>query len=160
MDQPISMHDLQAMLTAAGVYDVDVVASDDVTVDGSRFLVRGKPRKACIVLLQFPHQDVGHFVCLWRRKGQWMYYDPTGKPMGHYRVLPPLEGVSSSPMVHQKRYVVHTDGAGARVGDMNTCGRHCIVRMQQRALTHAQYDNLLGTRPFRSADEYVNAATQ
>ncbi len=160
MDQPISIQDLKEMLARAGVFGVDVVSSDDVTIDGSRFLVRGRPRDKAVVLLQFPGKDVGHFVCVWRRGGKWMYYDPTGKSMGHHRVLTPLEGVDSSPMVHQKRYVRFTDGSSAAVHDMNTCGRHCVVRMKHRALTHAQYDKLLGSRPFGSADEYVNKTTQ
>lgn len=160
MDQPISIQDLKEMLADAGVYGVDVVSSDDVTIDGSRFLVGGKPRKGAVVLLQFPNQDVGHFVCVWRRGGKWMYYDPTGKGMGHYRVLPPLEGVEASLIPHQKRYVKFTDGSSAETHDMNTCGRHCVMRMVHRGMTHAQYDKFLGTRPFGSIDEYVNTTTR
>ncbi len=160
MDQPISIQDLKEMLARAGVYGVDVVSSDDVTIDGSRFLVHGKPRKGGVVLLQFPNQDVGHFVCVWRRGGKWMYYDPTGKGMGHYRVLPPLAGVDASLAAHQNRYVKFTDGSSAEVHVMNTCGRHCVTRMKHQKLTHAQYDKFLGTRPFKSADEYVNTTTQ
>ena len=158
MAQPISTDDLGVMLRQAGV-DYDVVVSDDVTIDGSQFLVKGRPRKGAVVLLQFPDQDVGHFVCVWRRGGKWMYYDPTGKAMGHHRVLPPLDGVDWSPYVHQKRYLKEIDGAQSKVMDMNTCGRHCVERLRNAKLTHAAYDKWLGRQPFKTPDEFVNART-
>jgi len=117
----------------------DVVLSSDLRIDGNTVYHKGKPKEDdMIVLLQFPDQDVGHFVCLWKNKG-WCYFDPVGYKMGHYNTLKPLKNVRSNPIKFQRDYIVTATGDGVDVEHMNTCGRHCAVRMRYPKLTDRQY---------------------
>ena len=142
--------------------DAQVVLSSQLRVDGNALYLRGKRvphSKKLIVLLEFPDQDVGHFVCLWRRKG-WHYFDPVGYKMGHYNALKPLQTVTSNPIKFQADYVLTPSGGGVRVNEMNTCGRHCIVRMRYPDLTDAQYAAVLrGMDPALSYDKIVTTIT-
>lgn len=130
-------------LTTAEVQEMspnaEVVLSKDLQIDGNTVYHKGKPKKNnMIVLLMFPDQDVGHFVCLWYRKG-WCYFDPVGYKMGHYNTLKQLHNVRSNRIKFQADYVVSATGAGVDVEHMNTCGRHCAVRMRYPNLTDLQY---------------------
>lgn len=156
MASPMSTGEVQEMT------DAQVVLSSNLRVDGNELYLKGRavPRsKKLIVLLQFPDQDIGHFVCLWRRKG-WHYFDPVGYKMGHYNALKPLQSVTSNPIKFQADYVVSSSGGGVRVTDMNTCGRHCVVRMRYPDLTDQQYAaTLQGMDPALSYDKLVTVIT-
>ena len=156
MASPMSTGEVQEMT------DAQVVLSSDLRVDGNALYLKGKRvpySKKLIVLLQFPDQDIGHFVCLWRRKG-WHYFDPVGYKMGHYNALKPLQTVDSNPIKFQADYVLTPSGGGVRVQDMNTCGRHCVVRMRYPDLTDQQYAAVLQAKaPALPYDKIVTTIT-
>jgi len=156
MASPMSTGEVQELT------DAQVVLSSDLRVDGNTLHLKGRVvpySKKLIVLLQFPEQDVGHFVCLWRRKG-WHYCGPVGYKMGHYNALKPLQTVTSNPIKFQADYVITPSGGGVRVNDMNTCGRHCIVRMRYPDLTDAQYAAVLQAKaPALPYDKIVTTIT-
>lgn len=156
MASPMSTGEVQEMT------DAQVVLSSDLRVDGNTLYLKGRKvpySKKLIVLLQFPDQDIGHFVCLWRRKG-WRYFDPVGYKMGHYNALKPLQTVDSNPIKFQADYVLTPSGGGVRVQDMNTCGRHCVVRMRYPDLTDQQYAAVLQAKaPALPYDKIVTTIT-
>lgn len=156
MASPMSTGEVQEMT------DAQVVLSSDLRVDGNALYLKGKRvphSKKLIVLLQFPDKDIGHFVCLWRRKG-WRYFDPVGYKMGYYNALKPLQTVDSNPIKFQADYVLSPSGGGVRVQDMNTCGRHCVVRMRYPDLTDQQYAAVLQDKaPALPYDKIVTTIT-
>ena len=163
MRTPLSMADLKSMLARLGARhggsDTPVVLSRDVEVRGDTLKVKGKETKGpVIVLLEFPEQAVGHFVCMWK-KGWWHYFDPTGKEMGHYDVLPRFTHVRSNGVPYQSNYAVGRDGSGAQAGDMNTCGRHCVVRAVHHEMDPEEYHRFI-TKSQYHPDKVVTVMTE
>ena len=165
MRTPLTMADLKSMLAAFGgrvnsqAVDTPVVLSTDVEVKGDTLKVKGKETKGpVIVLIIFPGQAVGHFVCMWK-KGGWHYFDPTGKEMGHYNVLPRFTHVQSNGVQYQAKYAVGRNGAGADAGDMNTCGRHCVVRAVHSDMDPDEYYRFM-TQTNYPPDKFVTVITE
>ena len=165
MRTPLSMSDLTSMLAALGARvnrqatHTPVVLSTEVNVKGDTLKVKGKETKGpVIVLLVFPTQTVGHFVCMWKDKG-WHYFDPTGKPMGFYHVLPKFTHVQSNDVEYQGKYAVGRNGDGAEAGEMSTCGRHCVVRAVYSDLNPAEYYRFM-TQTGYSPDKLVTVLTE
>ena len=146
METPLSIMEIQNMTPHR------VVSSEQVDIAGNKLYVDGvQTTRPHIILIEFPHTDVGHFVAVWKDKG-WNYFDPTGKEMGYYDVLPTFDKVRSNDKVYQKEYLIQSDGTGVKVKEMNTCGRHCVVRLSR------DYDRVV-THPRFTPDEIVTLLT-
>lgn len=121
--------------------------------------LRGKDREwllgkggQYILLYEFPGKDVGHWVCGWATGDGWVHhFDPYGKPPDYYtddrrysEILGPK--VTWNKIDFQKK-----------VGKVDTCGRHCLVRLLFRDHTDQDYGSLV--RGASGPDEVVTLMT-
>jgi hypothetical protein len=78
--------------------------------------------------------DDGHYVCTWGRR----YFDPYGEPP------PPAYGDRVHETLPLQRQAFFKEG---HVLDVNTCGKHCIMRLKHRDKTQTQYERIVGPHP-------------
>jgi len=124
-----------------------------------------------IVLLYEVKKNYGHWVCLFRRgKNTLEFFDPYGlkvdEELGFQNNLYMRESYDGG-MPHltyllkkSKYNVVHNPYKFQRTKeDVNTCGRHCAVRLRFRDTPIDEYHELMTTNKCYDADWFVSAMT-
>ena len=106
-----------------------------------------------ILLYEFPGKSVGHWVCGWELPdGSIHHFDPYGKSPNFYTPEKPyLQVLQQGPFSYSK-----TDYQG-HSRSLDTCGRHCLVRLQFREHSDAEYTGLIHRNG--NADEEVTLMT-
>ena len=84
-----------------------------------------------IILLS--DEPIGHYVCTWGDR----YFDPYGDPP------PPGINKRHETLPLQRQEFLR----GGRILDINTCGKHCIMRLKHRDKTQVEYRRILGSHP-------------
>lgn len=93
-------------------------------------------RQPTIILIIDRNEKVGHFVCTWVDNRKRHFFCPYGKPASHYG----LRSDFSNRVAFQDDFM-HSQGG---VKAINTCARHCLVRLSMRHVPHAAYRNWIG----------------
>jgi hypothetical protein len=111
------------------------------------------PIGAYIMLYEFPGKDVGHWICGWQESdGSIKHFDAYGKAPNHYTEEKPyLNVLEEGPYTYSKHdFQSHNP-------NMDTCGRHALVRLMFKEYTDAQYAGLVHRNG--NADEEVTLMT-
>lgn len=139
--------DLVQMAKTLGQDRVSFVMYDDLTkYDNLEMLFKDNIQAVYILMLiksQENVRDVGHWVVLVRNIDQnvYYYYDPYGLGLTKDLALTHESGVLLkllSPVKYEDSSYRHQ----AFSEDVNTCGRHCVVRSIFSHLSNKEYDQV------------------
>lgn len=109
-----------------------------------------------ILLYRFPGKDVGHWVCGWFADGALHHFDPLGNGPDHYTDLTKYTELCQS----APRFVTNKVAFQQQREKVNTCGRHCMVRLLFRDHSNEEYQGLMGRAlRLKGADELVTMIT-
>ena len=122
----------------------------------------------CMMLILTTGPTEGHWVCMIKRPDHIEYFDPYGhKPDAEKKVIPKerLEQLNEAENTLTKLLLesgmpitYNTHPFQKLNGTMNTCGRHCIVRLLYQRLSLEEYDALI-KRSKLSPDDFVAGTT-
>jgi len=161
---PLSDTDIQQILGGTSLFkypELDKMESIDEAFD---------EHGRCIMLYLTQSHDSGHWVCMMKRGDNTLeYFDPYGgyKPDGERKWLSKEKAeelgeddATLSKLIRASGYKVisnpyHFQKEG---GDINTCGRHCCVRLLLGHLSLPQYKKMIDDSGL-PADEFVTTLT-
>ena len=108
---------------------------------------------AYIMLYEFPGKAMGHWICGWAQPdGSVHHFDPYGKPPNCY-----IQKKTYLNVLQEGKYTYsHIDFQGHN-RSIDTCGRHCLVRLMFRDHTDQEYSRLVHRNG--NADEVVTLMT-
>ena len=89
-----------------------------------------------IILVIGEDDKVGHFVCTWMDGTTRHFFDPYGKPAAHYGLRADFS--NSFALQSDQLYTK------ARIKAIQTCARHCLMRLNYRHMSHNYYAEWLG----------------
>jgi len=106
-----------------------------------------------IMLYQFPGRDVGHWICGWSMPdGSVKHFDPYGKAPNFYTPQKPYLKV-----LEEGKYTYDHRDYQRLNKSIETCGRHCLVRLQFKDHSDSEYAGLIDRNG--NADEEVTLMT-
>lgn len=114
---------------------------------------------ACIILLEYPNQTIGHWVLLFRHKnGDIEYYNSFAYPIDYVG-----QGIKLKPIIQQKligkRVIVNKECLQKKKEDINTCGRYCVLRLFFRDTSLQNFNKLLTQNSAYYPDFWVSCFT-
>jgi len=123
----------------------------------------------CILLCPVMSENSGHWVCLWKEGSILHYFDPYGyKPEEFRKWVKPrtkLFGMGAGEetlmrLLRESPYEVVWNNVAYQKDrkDINSCGRHCIVRLLLKDYTAKEYADLVRMSRL-SADDFVTIVT-
>lgn len=99
----------------------------------------GSSRKY-ILLYDFPGEDVGHWVCGWLDDSNTLHhFDPYGNPPDFYTDMTIYSDVFNS----YPSTATNSVQFQVQRNKVQTCGRHCLVRLLFSYLGEGQYNDLM-----------------
>jgi hypothetical protein len=112
----------------------------------------------CLLLLPTVNEEDGHWVLLLRHKNVVEYFDPYGKPMGHWVPMDELEDLfQGSNLVGSQHFVYNTFAFQAQKNSISTCGRWCLMRFIQNDLSLQQFTQCFGEANYSlTRDELIS----
>lgn len=115
--------------------------------------------KACIILLEYPEQEVGHWIVLFQYKdGTYEYFNSFGYPIDYI-----ARGLSRKPILQQKlmgkKVITNTECLQSKNKDISVCGRYCILRLNYRNASLREFNNNLTQNKAYSSDFWVSVCT-
>jgi hypothetical protein len=162
-DYPLSDSDIRKILGR----DIKIITYPDLnsyTSIDQAFDSKGR----CIMLYLTENESTGHWVCMLNKPSGIEFFDPYGEPPEMpLRMLPEEQRESlgendgtltallraSGRPVFYNTYPFQTDRA-----DVNTCGRHSVVRCLYAPDSLKKYKKIMDTSGF-SPDDFVSALT-
>ena len=166
---PLSGDDLIAIAKCLGSVRSKFMLYDDLPKFKDVNELFGKDIDSIYLLLQIKNQEtglssVGHWVCFifHREKNEYYWFDPYG-----LRITEDLS------LTHEPDHIIklvrgikveeNTKQYQKFSSDINTCGRHCVVRSVFYHLNNKEYDKLLISPmvplPIKEADSLVALLT-
>jgi len=160
---PLSDTDINLVLqppTHVFIYpDLEMMSSIDEAFDSE-----GR----CIMLYPVTSETNGHWVCMIQRPNEIEFFDPYGKApdtelewMGSaLRRDLNIEKPVLTRLFKESGYKItyNTHKFQHNASDINTCGRHCIVRLMFKNLTLDEYVKMVKDSGL-PADEFVSGVT-
>jgi len=110
-----------------------------------------------MLLYQIQNRSSGHWTCLFKQKDHLVFFDPYGlAPDEEQKFIPAFHSLDNKGesvphltllLQNSKYKVLHnTHKYQSDRRDVNTCGRHCCVRLKFRDLTPKQYHELMSVK--------------
>jgi hypothetical protein len=160
---PLTDTDIQLILGGTSLFkypELDEMSSIDDAFD---------EKGRCVMLYLTQSEEEGHWVCMIKKGDTIEYFDPYGgyKPDGERKWLTKAKAeelgqddATLSRMLKASKYKVvsnpyHFQKEG---GDVNTCGRHCCVRLYHYDMSLPEYKKTIEDSGM-SPDEYVTSLT-
>ena len=107
--------------------------------------------KACVILYEYPNQEVGHWTALFEHPdGSLEYFNSFAYGLDYN------PSVKTKPILATKligyKVIVNTNQLQSKKSDVNTCGRHCVARLAYRHLQLKDFVKLLTTNKSYNPD--------
>jgi hypothetical protein len=109
-------------------------------------------RASAVVILYETQLNSGHYTCLLEYPDHWLFFDPYGSKkiddeleFAEYNGGQKLYHKTLQDLLREqsKPYRVSKDKFQAEQRGINTCGRHCIVRIKMQDLSENEYKNIM-----------------
>lgn len=109
--------------------------------------------RACIILIEYANQHVGHWVLLFEKPDKtFEYYNSFGYPIDY--------NYPKNPVLQKKlfglRVIVNKNCLQSKKEDINTCGRYCVLRLNYRNISLESFNRLLTQNKAYTSDFWVS----
>lgn len=112
--------------------------------------------KACIILIEYPDKQIGHWVLLFQHPdGVLEYYNSFGFPVDYPNKTPIIQS-----KLYGLRVIVNNQCLQSKKDNINTCGRYCVLRLNYKHLDMRDFNRLLTQNKAYNSDFWVSVCTQ